>query len=411
MMKALAAIAGLVLMIAASNSSDSRADQPTRLAQNCAALRGALAAEAPAGPVLIASYRAGPDEQVLPAGIRTSAFVYDNALAAIALIACGELAAARRVGDALAIAASHDRSFADGRIRNAYRAGPVQTGAAPALPGWWDHNQSLWAEDPAQDGTSTGNVAWAALALLALHQASGDGGYLHAARTLVDWIIAQTSTGQGFSGGVHGFDPQQVRLTWISTEHNVDVHAAAIWLLRLTGEAKYQDAARQARAFLDRAFVGDHFLMGTRPDGALAEPSALALDVQLWPWIADPDAPPAWRTAMSFAEKRLGVAGGFDFNGDRDGLWVEGTAQASLGYKISGDAARGDALLAGLEQDRSDSGLLFATRVPRLSTGLAIDPTSTKADFDYFRRPHLGATGWAVLAEAGFNPFTGRKIR
>lgn len=404
-----AIIAGLAIMVASDHSVANADNQ--RLARDCAALRGVLAAQAPDGPVLIASYQPGPDETALPEGIRGSAFVYDNALAAIALIACGEIDQARRIGDALVIAATHDRTFPDGRIRNAYRAGPVRPNAAPALPGWWDGQQSLWAEDPAQDGTSTGNVAWAALALLSLHEASGEPTYLGTARKLVDWIVAQTSAGQGFSGGVHGFDPQQVRLTWISTEHNVDLQAAAAWLYRLTGETKYRDAAGQARAFLERSFVGDHFLLGTRPDGTLADPGALALDVQLWPWMADPDAPAVWRDALGFAETHLGVDGGFDFNGDRDGLWVEGTAQAALGYKIAGDGPRGETLLDGIELDRSASGLFYATRGSRLTTGLSIDPTSTKADFYYFRRPHLGATGWTALAEASFNPFTGRTIR
>ena len=39
------------------------------------------------------------------------------------------------------------------------------------------------------------------------------------------------------------------------------------------------------------------------------------------------------------------------------------------------------------------------------------DPTGTVPDFFYYRRPHLGATAWAVLAETGWNPFTGERIR
>jgi hypothetical protein len=359
--------------------------------------------------IFIRSYEAGADEASLPAGIATTAFVYDNALAVIALIACGNLSDAKPIGNALSRAARHDRSFDDGRIRNAYRAGPVGQGA-PNLPGWWDDRARIWAEDAAQDGTSTGNVAWAALALLTLHQATGDARYLSDAKRLVDWIIAATACGDGFCGGFHGYDPQQVQLTWKSTEHNVDVYAAARWLFRLTGEQKYADAASQGRRLLDRAFRGDHFLLGTKPDGRLADEGVLALDVQLWPWMAVSDAPMAWRGALGFAQTHLAVDGGFDFNGDRDGLWVEGTAQAALAYRIEGDA-QGDRLLAGLKADQTRSGLLNAARVARLTTGLSIDPTGIVPDLLYFRRPHLGATAWAVLAETGWNPFTGKRIR
>jgi hypothetical protein len=33
-----------------------------------------------------------------------------------------------------------------------------------------------------------------------------------------------------------------------------------------------------------------------------------------------PDARPEWRRAVRFAERNYSVAGGFDFNTDRDGL-------------------------------------------------------------------------------------------
>jgi hypothetical protein len=29
----------------------------------------------------------------------------------------------------------------------------------------------------------------------------------------------------------------------------------------------------------------------------------------------------------------------------------------------------------------------------------------------YHRRPHLAATAWAILAERGFNPFTGTFVK
>src|ERR1700716_829139 len=397
-------IATMTGSVAANSGPES---QRTRY---CAPLADAVTSQAAgAKAVFVRSYEHGEDETHLPAGLASSAFVYDNALAVIALVACGNVTGATTIGNALSLAVRHDRTFTDGRVRNAYRAGPVGEGA-PALPGWWDSKQNIWAEDAAQDGTSTGNVAWAALALLTLHQATRQQSFLTDAEHLIDWVMANVSSGSGFRGGFHGYDPKQVRLTWISTEHNVDVYAAATWLFRLTGERKYADAASQARQFLERAFDMDHFLLGTKPDGSLADSGMLALDVQLWPWMAIPDAPAQWRTALNFAATHLAVEDGFDFNGDRDGLWVEGTAQASLGYRIAGDPVRSTQLLTTLEADRTPSGFLNATRAARVATGLSLDPTKTEADFFYFRRPHLGATAWATLAAMAWNPFTGRKV-
>jgi hypothetical protein len=400
-----------ILCIVTMTSSVATSSVPeSQRARYCAPLADAVASQAAGSEAgFVRSYEQGEDESRLPAGLASTAFVYDNALAVIALVACGNVSSATTIGNALSLAVRNDRTFTDGRVRNAYRAGPVG-GGAPALPGWWDRKQNIWAEDPAQDSTSTGNVAWAALALLTLHQVTKQESFLTDAEHLIDWVIANVSSGSGFRGGFHGYDPQQARLLWISTEHNVDVYAAASWLFRLTNQRKYADAASQARQFLDRAFDADHFLLGTKPDGSLNDSGMLALDVQLWPWMAIPDAPAQWRSALNFAATHLAVEGGFDFNGDRDGLWVEGTAQASLAYRIAGDPLRSAQLLTALEADRTPSGFLNATRAGRVSTGLSLDPTKTEADFFYFRRPHLGATAWATLAATAWNPFTGRKV-
>lgn len=405
-------LAGATLMVIASSAG--AAERHTLAAPLCSALTAVVDATGPAGPVFVASYQPGPDEKELPPALAHSAFTYDNALAVVALVACGDVPRARRLGDALLHAVGHDRHFKDGRLRNAYRAGPVVTGP-PALPGWWDAKQKLWAEDAYQDGTATGNVAWGALALLTLDAAAPNTGYRAGARRMLDWITAKTSDQRipaGFSGGIDGFDGQQTALMWKSTEHNLDVHAVAAWLYRLEGNAKDADAAAMARNFLDAVFAADPgmFRLGTTPDGALQLTDRAALDTQLWPLLGVADAPEAWRRAVGFAERELAVPGGFDFNDDRDGLWIEGTAQAALTLRALGRKSDAFHMLDGLKAQIASSGLLFAAGIPRLTTGLAVGPNSVGNDFFYFRRPHLGATAWAVLAATGWNPFTGRMV-
>jgi hypothetical protein len=74
-----------------------------------------------------------------------------------------------------------------------------------------------------------------------------------------------------------------------------------------------------------------------------------------------------------------------------------------------GQSDKAEALLRLIEAQRSPNGLLFATNRESLTTGLAVGPQSSAADFLYHRWPHLGATAWAALAEMGSNPFTGSK--
>ncbi|WP_327495139.1 hypothetical protein [Ensifer sp.] len=409
--------AGLVIVLTVASLTTTAEELENRHALGqpiCRSLATAVDAASKDGqPVFLASYRPGPSESALPLPLRSSAFSYDNALAVIALVSCGALDQGRRIGEAFLHAIDHDRSFRDGRIRNAYRAGIVQS--VSLLPGWWEPAIKGWAEDGYQNGTATGNVAWVALALLTLADTTDDARYLAATRTLMDWVKVHTggTAGAGVTGGVDGFDPVQTRLAWKSTEHNLDVYAAALWYGRATGDQRFIGLMRSSRAFLDEAFLEQPgcFALGREPDGRMNGSVRLALDTQLWPVLAVPDGPPAWRRALACAETRMTVAGGFDFNEDRDGLWVEGTAQAALTYQVVGQRTRANELLNGLTAELAPSGWLYATREERLTTGLRIGPGSTSEDFFYFRRPHLGATAWAALAANRWNPFVSRRFR
>lgn len=373
--------------------------------RGCAVLGQRVAAVSGDGPVFLASYDDVENEPAL----HGAAFTYDNALAAIALVACGDVAQARRIGDALLLATTTDRADPDGRLRNAYRAG--EPGGVPFPHGWWDDKGNHWAEDPMQVGTATGNVAWAGLALLHLAEATGEARYRDGAARLAQWAETQTwdRLWGGFSGGIHGDGAGALRLGWKSTEHNVDLAALFDWLGRT--EPRWRAPAKAARAFVAAQFLEGEgrFLTGTLPDGRTANRATSGLDSQVWPLLLD-HAPEPWRRALAYVNRAHGVAGGFDFNDDRDGIWWEGTAQVALARAAVGDRAGAAVLLHALDGQFAPSGLLWATSVPRLSTGLALAPDSTDADFVYYRRPHLGATAWAVLAARGWNPFTGVRL-
>ncbi len=375
------------------------ASSPPQVAQRaCSAIAHNVgAAQGP--PLFLRSY-VGAGGAEGPA-LKTVAFTYDNALAVIALVACGDLPRAERVGEAL-----REGALAPPRLRNAYRAGAVHGAVLPN--GWWDAKAKQWAEDPYQMGTATGNVAWAGLALLALHQATGEARWRVAAAHLATWIADNTRAAQGaagFTGGVTGFDAKPVKLTWQSTEHNIDATALFTWLAGASPAPQWTQAAASARRFVDAQWdaAGGHFRIGTLPDGA-ENTTACAIDVQLWAQLL-PGARPEWRRAVPYAQAHYGVDGGFDFNTDRDGVWLEGTAQAALVYRQLGDAAKADALLKTIAGEFAPDGYVYATREARVTTGLALGPGSTSADFYYYHWPHLAATAWAALAARDWNPF------
>jgi len=363
-------------------------------------------------PLLLRSYdsRRGQGAPALPP-LHSAAFTYDNALAVIALLACGRRPQAERIGEALRQAAMHDT-----RLRDAYRAGIV-AGDKPLPNGWRDAQQKRWVDAARQypgayqDGTSSGNVAWTALALLALHDTTGETRWRDAAVHLAGWVVALASDAHGaagFPGGVESYLRVPRKASWKSTEHNIDLAAMFAWLARISAPGgDWSAQAQRARDFVAMQWdaASGHFWTGTEGDGATPLRSPSALDVQLWAQLL-PDAPPTWRRALDWVARTHAVKGGYAFTDARDGMWTEGTAQAALVWRRIGDPARADALLASVAQQAAPGGFLYATPVPRIAALYAW----------YYRRPCLAATAWAVIAASNRNPYLpssldGRNIR
>lgn len=352
-------------------------------------------------PVLLRSYdsRRGQDAPAL-LPLHSAAFTYDNALAVIALLACGRRPQAERIGEALRLAAMHDT-----RLRDAYRAGAV-AGDKPLPNGWQDARRKQWVDaahqysGAYQDGSSCGNVAWTALALLALHDATGETRWRDAAVHLADWVVAHASDAHGaagFHGGIESYLQVPRKASWKSTEHNIDLAAMFAWLARISAPGDDWNAqAKRARDFVAQQWdaASGHFWTGTEGDGVTPLRSPSALDVQLWAQLL-PDTPKAWRRALGWVERRHAVNGGYAFTDARDGMWTEGTAQAALAWRWVGDEARADTLFNAIAQQASPGGFLYATPEPRIVALYAW----------YYHRPCLAATAWAVIAASNRNPY------
>ncbi len=408
-------VLGLVLAVGCIGITKADAEEAHRPLEACRLCDSFAERLAPAGggPAFLTSYEAAPDGSPLPKALEKVAFVYDNALVAVALVACGLEAPATQIGEALLHALAKDRHYDDGRLRNAYAGSAIEDlGKPAALPGYWDEEAKVWREDAYQVGSATGSTAWGALALLTLHQATGDRRYLDAAVRVALWIETMTADRAGpggYRGGFYGFEPKQHRIGWKSTEHNIDVYAVNSWLARLTNEARWHSQAEKALVFVAGAWweEGGAFRIGTGSDGVAWNVNQFGLDAQLWPLIATQAFAGRSHRVLGSTLTNYGVDGGLDFNTDRDGIWTEGTAQGAAvlaALDRSHEAAR--LLDTALAQATGD-GLLYATSIDQLTTGLAVAPDSKEADFHYFRLPHIGATAWAALAAADWNPFTG----
>lgn len=368
----------------------------------CNYLLQSMAAQ-PAGAVLLASY---PSER---SGVLSkAAFTYDNAVAAIALVGCGQVTQARRIGDALLLALDHDRYWHDGRLRNGYAAGAID--AAPLrLAGWWDLKSQRWLEDGYQAGTDSGNMAWAMLALLTLSAAGGEPRYRDGALRLARWLEGTLDArgAGGFIGGYLGNEPVPQRQRWKSTEHNTDLAAAFGLLGHATGDAHWQQRAAVAAKFVAAMWNPgcSCFAVGTAEDGESANP-LLALDAQVWPLMALPGMVEKHALVLHTIDTRLRFAAGYTYGEAGGGLWIEGTAQVAVLLELLHRQAQARALRAAINAQRTPNGGYYASGTAATPTGFML-PTDPSAPRVYFHLEHLGAAAWAALADCGYNPFTG----
>lgn len=384
----------------ASSQARTTSHAKTLAHMGCNAIASRVDALPGSAPILLRSYDSprGQGAPELPP-LYSAAFSYDNALAVIALLACGKRPQAERIGEALQLAAINDT-----RLRDAYHAGIVK-GDKPLPNDWWDAKNQRWVDaahdysSAYQDGTSCGNIAWVALALLALHDATHELRWREAALHLADWVVANaadTRGAGGFDGGIEAYLLVPKKALWKSTEHNIDLVALFGWLERIAAPGDWNAQATHARRFVAAQWDASsgHFWMGTTADGVTPLLTPSALDVQLWAQLL-PDAPPPWRHALSWVERMNAVKGGFDFTDARDGLWTEGTGQAALVYRWLGHEAEADKLLVSIALQASPSGYLYAAREARITAVYSY----------YYHQPHLAATAWAVLAALNRNPY------
>ena len=298
------------------------------------------AAGAQPQPVFIASYDVIQGKSQFDTANATAAFTYDQAMAIMALVAAGDVPSARRLGDALVYAQGHDRKYHDGRLRNAYLAGPTGEGTVK-LPGYWNKEAGQWYEDPYQDGQATGNNAWACVALLRLFNATGDQTYAAAARGIGDYLLTLKDGHDGLPGGYERYDDAPETLTWRSAEHNTAVLACMRLLEAAYPGQGFGAEADSAQRFLVSAVGRRSF--SRRHDARWRYPEHCLFRLRRanpWPCWPCPTARHIWRR-LTYAERVHGVPGGFDYSSAKKGIWAEGTMEAATLYTVLGDTHAG----------------------------------------------------------------------
>ena len=349
------------------------------------------------------------------------AYVYDNALALIALSGLGADWHAQKIADAIVFAQAHDRAFRDGRLRNAYLSGDPKSdsgrsitasGVTIRLPGFWKDGR--WQEDSYTVSTSTGNMAWAVLALCtAAKNAPADKGqeYIEAAVQAADFRLALESADGGFTAGYEGWDDAQVKVTYKSTEHNIALIGAFFALADAVTEkdpaksAGYRNASEHAKAFVLSMYDEklQCFYTGTENDGKTISEGVIPLDANALTILALPDELADVYGVISFVEKRMSVGDGFDFSaGDLDGIWNEGTAQMAACYSLLGNTEKYEKVIQYLKTQARENGSIPAADRDGISTGFVV--AGSDILWEYNNTQSIAATAWYAFAQMKLNP-------
>ncbi|MGX1472257.1 UNVERIFIED_CONTAM: hypothetical protein RKD50_001065 [Streptomyces canus] len=381
------------------------------------------------------------------AGLFSTAFTYDNALAILAHLACpaGESRAVA-LGDALLYAQAHDPVYDDGRLRQAYNVGPYTFYDGSPQPDGFvkaDGTANVGTQF-GFTGTAVGDMAWAGIALGALAGRTGERRFLTGAVRIGEWIERVGRTDEPLGGYKFGVNGADEKLPFTSTEHNTDLVGLFGRLARLTGDRVWRERRARARAFVEKMWEpsGGFFYTGTN-DGVTINKSPIPEDTQTWTHLAL--ASPAHARSLDWAATELAVLdtsdrpnstvpSGQSYEGvtfssasllanegapiadgqprpDRNGVWFEGTAHLALALRHrghSGDEKRARRLLGSIERAQDllgDSQTVGGTALPaRSGVVSASSPLDTGFGFGYYPYRHTGATAWYLLAAARANP-------
>ena len=387
------------------------------------------------------------------AGLFSTAFTYDNALAILAHLATRTDTGRRRavaLGDALLYAQAHDPAYDDGRLRQAYNVGPYVFFDGVAQPDGFvraDGTANVGTQF-GFTGTAVGDMAWAGIALAALARRTGKRRFLDGAVRIGTWIEVNGGTDQPLGGYRFGVDGANAKLPFSSTEHNTDLVALFGQLALLTGDPVWRRRRATARAFVEKMWEpagtsgAGFFYTGTN-DGVSVNRSPIPEDAQTWTHLAlgsrrysrsldwaaaelavldRSDRPnstvPAgqsyegvtFSSASPLANEDAPIAE-FQPRPDRNGVWFEGTAHLALALRDRaghGDEARARRLVASIEraQELLGTGQTVGTRTLPERAGVvsASSPLDTGFGFGYYPYRHTGATAWYLLAATRTNP-------
>jgi hypothetical protein len=291
-------------------------------------------------------------------------YVYDNALAAIACLALSNYTLAKEVLDTLANEAQKNTDGVPFESYNYSDLNGAGSGAAFA-----------------------GNIAWLLQAMNIYQARTQSKWYYITQKKLADFLL---SLQDGRDGGIRGSRSDY----WKSAENNIVAYVALYNFGILNKQGIYIAQANRVKKFLASSAVWD----GTRFNRGPSDTTKVT-DVQALGVLA---LGRQYASALTWAEQNLKLTlsynsqtvTGFDFNGDLDTVWLEGTLQMAAAFYSFGNTSKADYYYnEAVKTLQSDGALLLATNTGTASDYWILQPWRA-----------IAPTAWLILYRLRFNP-------
>jgi hypothetical protein len=291
------------------------------------------------------------------------AYTYDQAVLAIAALVKGDAVRAKNLLNVL-----KGLQASDGSLCNAY----------------YTTNKAV------QEGTrNVGPNIWVAMAVMAYEKFTGDTTTFRSmAQSLCNWALNFQQSDGGINGGL---DAAGNRLSYASTEHQLDAYAA----LRYFG---YGTQATRVKSFLDNVvWSTDHFIVGRNDN------SNHVMDVNTWGVLAlglsgTHNYNAAQYYNMSYMRTTQSLNGvsydAFDFNDYLHDIWFEGSSFMVLSLAMDSNTYWSQYFLNQILKNQDSTG---GVQYSLLGTNNGYWTMTNKRA--------ISSTGWLVFALANYNPF------
>jgi hypothetical protein len=249
---------------------------------------------------------------------------------------------------------------------------------------------------------ASGPNAWIVLALTYYKKLTGATGYDSMITGIAGWL----HTKQDIDGGIKWgwIDGNGAWSSIKSTEHNLTCYAAFKNLYKLTGNADYDTWANNVKTWLDTYA----WISAENRFKAAADDPGKALDCYSWAVAVLKTTP--YTNCLNSVQTDFrntdtcdltgATVGGFDADTKKNSVWLEGSAQIVLAYKLVGDNTSAGFFLGEMEKAVSEivtdvQGFTYATSGGTSYGGWAMDSL----------HQCVSSAVWYLFAKHNFNPF------